>query len=143
MASAGNKIELDENHRRVVSVLLRQVEKACEGVLEWLDREPGLLNRLRDDLSVSQRERLRELTGRLREEVYRFESEVTLSPAIQSRKRAIAALLSSTQIDLEEGKSPGLRGYGRLPEEVERELDTKLDRLLLVLEVMSTVVDRE
>jgi hypothetical protein len=107
MPISGEKLQLNENHRRVISILLRRVEKTCDGVLDWLDRKPGLLNRLRDDLTSEQQAQFQELINRLYKEIRRFDSEVALDPAVKSRRRAIAALLSTAQIDLEEGGATG------------------------------------
>src|SRR5712692_5973725 len=141
MPNTSDKLRLGENHRRVVSVLLREVEKMCEAILEWLDKKPGVLSWVEDDLTAEQQTRLRKLVEQLRGEIRRFDSEVTLDPAVQSRRRAIATLLSAHRIDLEEVNSANLRGYGRLPDEVGRELDAKLGRLTTLLEAMSGVVE--
>ena len=142
MPNTSDKLRLGENHRRVVSVLLREVEKMCEAILEWLDKKPGVLSWVEDDLTAEQQTRLRKLVEQLRGEIRRFDSEVTLDPAVQSRRRAIATLLSAHRIDLEEVNSANLRGYGRLPDEVGRELDAKLGRLTTLLEAMSGVVEQ-
>ncbi len=141
MPNTSDKLRLGENHRRVVSVLLREVEKMCDAILEWLDKKPGLLLRVQDDMTAEQQAGLRKLVEQLRGEIRRFDSEVTLDPAVQSRRRAIATLLSAHRINLEEVNSANLRGYGRLPDEVGRELDAKLGRLTTLLEAMSGVVE--
>ncbi len=142
MQHTSNKLRLSENHRRVVSVLIREVEKMCGAVLDWLDKKPGLLNRIEDDLTAEQQARLRKLVDQLREEIRRFNDEVALDRALQSRQRAIAALISANMIHLEEVNSSSLKGYGQLSEEVGRELDAKLARLITLLETMSRVVEK-
>src|SRR5712692_9257267 len=141
MPNTSDKLRLGENHRRVVSVLLREVEKMCDAILDWLDKKPGLLLRVQDDMTAEQQAGLHKLVQQLRGEIRRFDSEVTLDPAVQSRRRAIAALLSANRTHLEEVDSAGLRGYGQLPEDVGRERDAKLGRLTTLLEVMSGVVE--
>src|SRR5713226_1345054 len=142
MPNTSDKLRLGENHRRVVSVLLREVEKMCDAILDWLDKKPGLLLRVQDDMTAEQQAGLRKLVQQLRGEIRRFDSEVTLDPAVPSRRRAIATLLSAHRINLEEVNSGNLRGYGRLPDEVGRELDGKLGRLTTLLEAMSGVVEQ-
>ncbi len=93
-------------------------------------------------MTAEQQAGLRKLVQQLRGEIRRFDSEVTLDPAVQSRRRAIATLLSAHRINLEEVNSANLRGYGRLPDEVGRELDGKLGRLTTLLEAMSGVVEQ-
>ncbi len=142
MPETTKKLRLGENHRRVISVLLREVEKMCDAVLNWLDRKPGLLQRIGDDLPVEQQGQLRKLVDELQSEIQCFDNEVTLDRRLQSRRRAIEALISRTLIDLEEVRDSKLRGYGQLPEEVERQLGNKLDRLINLLEAMSKVAQK-
>ena len=143
MSTTPNKLSLSENHRRVVSVLLREVEKMCDAVLDWLDKKPGMLHGIGDDVPAEQREQLRGLVGEVQSEVRRFDSEVALDHRVQSRRRAIGALVSRTRIDLEEVKDSKLRGYGQLPEDMERQLGEKLDRLIRLLEAVSEVLEQD
>jgi hypothetical protein len=125
----------------VLSAVLRRVESACDEILAWLDRRPGLLQRLRNDVSHRQAQQLRSLAARLRVEVARIQHQVTVDSSEQSRARAIAAVISSTRVEIEEVRTPGLRGYGSLPEDIEAALDARLARLLDCLETMSDVVE--
>jgi hypothetical protein len=143
MSEGRVKLRLGENHRRVVSVLLRNIEKAADGITTWLERKPGLLHHYRDDFTAAQKSRLREMATQLHAEIRRFYDEVELDCAMQSRRRAIAALISSATIDLEEVNSQSLRGYGEVPEEIGHELDAKLERLLRCLEQVRTILDGE
>lgn len=143
MSEARVKLRLGENHRRVVSVLLRNVEKAADGITAWLERKPGLLHRYREDLTPLQKARLREMAGQLHAEIRRFYEEVELDCSTQSRRRAIAALVSSATIDLEEVDSRSLRGYGEVPAEIGCALDAKLQRVLQCLEQIQTVIEEE
>jgi hypothetical protein len=135
------KLQLGENHRRVVSVLIRRVEAACEGILQDLDRRSGLLHSVQDDVSPEQAKKLRELAGKLRAEVERVESEVRLDPAVRSRKRSIAARVSSAIIDLEEVSGSALRGYGEMPKELEQALAEKFARFIAVLQEMERIAE--
>lgn len=142
MGEVGQQILLGENHRRVVSVVLRQVEATCDEVAALLERRSGLLQRLREDVSMGQAQELHSLAARLRAEVARVHTEVTVDLGEQSRARGIAAAISLSRVEIEEVMTPGLRGYGRLPSEIESALDTKFSRLLACLEAMSDVVER-
>lgn len=141
MSESAKKLQLGENHRRVVSVLMRRVEMVCEGILQDLDRKSGLLYSLEDDLAPEHARKLRELAEKLRKEVARVESEISLDPAVRSRKRSIAARISSAIIDLEEVGGSGLRGYGAVSKELEQALDEKFARLTAVLQEMERVAE--
>jgi len=136
---SAKKLHLSENHRRVVSVLMRRVETVCEGILQDLDRKSGLLHNMEDDVPPEQARMLRLLAEKLRAEVARVESEISLDPAIRSRKRSIAARISSAIIDLEEIGGSGLRGYGAVSEELEQALGEKFARLVGVLQEMERI----
>ena len=134
------RITLGENHRRVVSAVLRRVETTCDEVLFWLDRRAGTLQTYLDDLSPRQVEQLRLLAERLRKEVARIQTGLTTDARAQSRARAIAGVLSAMRTELEEVLTPGLRGYGALEPETEAALDAKFARLLTSLESMNSVI---
>lgn len=141
MSENFQKLTLGENHRRVVSSVLRHVEATSDEVLAWIRRPGGILQHLSEDISDRQADELRALVGRLREEINRVQNEVAADPSSQSRSRRIAALVSLARIELQEVLTPGLRGYGSLLPETEVALDAKFSRLLACLEAMSRVVE--
>jgi len=141
MSDETKKLHLGENHRRVVSVLIRRVEAACDGILQDLDRRSSLLLSMEDDVRAEQDRKLRELVGKLHAEVARVASEVTLDPAVRSRRRSIAARISATMIDLEDVSGSALRGYGAMPQDAERTLIEKFARLIIVLQEMERIAE--
>ena len=136
------KLSLGENHRRVVSALLRRIESTCDEVMEWLRRPSGNLLQFTDDVTPKHADELRALVSGLREENGRVRAELLADASVQSRARGIAASVSLTRIEIEEVFTPGLRGYGPLPPEMEAALDAKLRRLLTYLEAMSAIAER-
>ncbi len=141
MQATRSKLQLSENHRRVISALLRGVERRCEEMADWLDRTSGLLQRVEDDLRPGEAARLHKLLGQVRAEIARFNDEVPLTPGRESRRRALAALVTTGVTDLAESQSQHLKGYGKMPEETARALDAKLARLLVLLEEMQRIVE--
>jgi hypothetical protein len=136
------KLVLGENHRRVVSAVLRRVESTCDEVLGWLERPGGDLVQLEEDLAPGQADELRAVVERLREETRRVEEEIVVDHSVQSRARAVSASVSLTRVEIEEVLTPGLRGYGALHPEVEAALDAKFLRLLACLQAMSRIAGR-
>ncbi|HLZ92722.1 MAG TPA: hypothetical protein VKQ28_13495 [Candidatus Acidoferrum sp.] len=128
------KLDLGENHRRVVSAVLRRAESTCEEVLSGLGQPSGHLLQFQEDVGPEQAAELRRLVNQLREEIRRVEGEMLLDVSVQSRARCIASSVSLTRVEIEEVLTPGLRGYGALPAEVEAALDRKFLRLLACLE---------
>jgi len=136
------KLALGENHRRVVSAVIRRVETTCDEVLGWLERPAGDLHKLEEDIAPRQADELRLLVKRLREETRRVQNELVVDPSVHSRARGIAASVSLTRTEIEEILTPGLRGYGALPPEMEAALDKKFARLLACLQAMGEIAER-
>jgi hypothetical protein len=134
MANDTEILKLGENHRRVVSVVLRSLEQMCGEIDGWLERKSGVLFRIHGDLTKDQRAALRALTPRLRGELRRLQGEIELEAAVQSLRGTMVALLSANIVNVEDTDASYLAGYGRLPEEVSRKLDHEFKRLLAILE---------
>ncbi|HEV2297426.1 MAG TPA: hypothetical protein VGR72_02790 [Candidatus Acidoferrales bacterium] len=135
------KLKLGENHRRVVSVLLRGLEQMCDEIEARLAEVPGVLCHVKSDLSPAQGAALREMTARVREEIRRLNTQIELDAAVRSPRRAILALLSASIVNLEESDSKRLRGYGPLASEAAARLDDELSRLIGLLEEMTTIAE--
>lgn len=135
------KLKLGENHRRVVSVLFRGLEQACDEIEAMFRESPGALHQLHDDLTSKQRSALREMTGRVRGEIQRLASEIELDTSIRSQRRTVLALLSSCIVNLEEFEPKKLRGYGSMSPEVEARLSGEFQRLIELLERMAAIVE--
>lgn len=142
MPEKPRKLALGENHRRVVSAVVRRVETTCDEVIGWLERPGGDLRTLEDDVAPKQADELRVLVRRLREETRRVQNELVIDPSVQSRARGIAASVSHTRTEIEEILTPGLRGYGALAPEMEAALDKKLARILACLQAMGEIAER-
>ena len=137
------KLQLGENHRRAVSVLLRGLERMCDEIESALVEAPGVLRRVKDDLSAAQGMALRKMSGRVRGEIRRLNLEIELEPGVRSRQRTIRAILSVNIINLEESGSERLRGYGVLSKEAAAQLDGEFNRLIALLEEMEAVVEQK
>jgi hypothetical protein len=135
------KLKLGENHRRVVSVLLRGLEQACDEIEAAFLGSPGALHRIHDDLSPKQRSALHEMTERVRGEIHRLASEIELDTLIRSQCRTILALLSASIVNLEESEPKKLRGYGPMSPEAEARLSSEFQRLIELFEQMAAVVE--
>ena len=136
------KLKLGENHRRVVSVLLRGLEQACDEIEAAFRETPGLLDRIHDDLSADQRERLREMVRRVRSEIRRLAGEIELDASSRSQRRTILALLSASIINLEESDPKKLRGYGPMSPQAEARLSSEIQLLIEMFEQMSAIVEQ-
>lgn len=137
------KLKLGENHRRVVSVLLRGVERACDEIEAALADSDGLLHRVSADLTVDQQSSLRQMAERVRSELARITSQIELDVSVHSQRRRILALLSSSIVNLEESTPAKLGGYGELSPEAESRLETEFAHLLALLNEMESALERD
>lgn len=137
------KLKLGENHRRVVSVLLRGVERACDEIEAALADSGGLLHRVSADLTVNQQSSLRQMAERVRSELARITSQIELDVSVHSQRRRILALLSSSIVNLEESTPAKLGGYGDLSAEAKSRLAAEFARLLALLNGMESALERD
>jgi hypothetical protein len=137
------KLKLSENHRRVVSVLLRGLEQACDEIDASFQESPGTLRQIHEDLSAPQRSALRQMTQRVRGEIRRLASEIELDSSSRSQRRTVLALLSASIVNLEESEPRKLRGYGSMSPEAEARLSAEFQRLLSLLEQMVGLVEQD
>lgn len=137
------KLKLGENHRRVVSVLLRGVERACDEIEASLDDSDGVLHRMKADLTSEQQTSLRQTTERVRSEIARVASQIELDVSVHSQRRRILALLSSSIVNLEESSPAKLGGYGELSTEAKSRLAAEFGRLLALLNGMESALERD
>lgn len=135
------KLKLGENHRRVISVLLRGIERACEEIDASLRDGDGIFYRVAGDLAGEQQHALRKMTERVRSELRRIVAGIELDVSAHSRRRKISALLSSSIVNLEESTPDKLRGYGELSSEAKARLETEFARLLELLNEMESLLD--
>ncbi len=123
-------------------MVLRSLEQMCEEIEHWLLRRSGLLIQVERDLSAEQVEELRRQTAQLRVELHHMAAAIRLNPSAQSPRRAIAALLSTNIVQLEETTSERLRGYGTLTGEARQKIDAELSKLIRLMERMLKGVER-
>jgi hypothetical protein len=138
---AVGKVELSENHRRVLSVVLRGLDQMCGEAQDCLDNRLGRLWPERMDLTAEQQEEVRRLAGRIRREIHRIAEGIEAEGEVLSAKAVIRALASAQIVQLEESDSSGLRGYGPLSGRAAAWLDTEVGHLKTLLGEMVRVVE--
>jgi hypothetical protein len=141
MLEGMKKISLGDNHRLAASILFRGTERACDATIEWLEKPSSLLHVLRDDISPADEAHLRRLAASLKDEIKRMAASVELEPAHTSRRRAIAAILSTGLIDLQETQDSQWRGYGVLSAEAKKALNDGMARMAALLEKMLAIAE--
>lgn len=113
----------------------------CSEVDASLEESSGILQRMLDDVSRTQKKELRSMTVSIRAEVARVASEIELDTGVLSRRRKIAALISASIVNVEESDPQKLRGYGPLSDLAMRRLQEEFSRLHTLLEQMAAIVE--
>lgn len=143
MSEGSAKIEFGENHRRVVSVLMRGTESACDEVVACLDPRSAVLAEVRDDLTSEAKVQLRDLAGQLKAQVLAFSREAALDKKQSSIRRSVAATVSAALIDLQDAQNSGLRGYGQLDNREKQILDARIHSMIALLRQMLRIAEHE
>lgn len=123
--STGPLIELSENHRRSVSITLQLVDKA---LCEWNDWANGhvqssVMYSQRDTFSTAQKKELWNRIAKIRQLMVRLRDDLQLTVNVVATSQLMvgqAAVLWEMLTDL---NSRGLKGYGKVPEDLAPYLD--------------------
>lgn len=118
-------IELSENHRRSISIVLQLVDKALCQWNDWTRGEvaPGTMYQQQDTLSLAQKRELRSKISRVRELIIRMRDDLQLEPSVVTTPQLIVGQATVLWEMLAELNSRSLRGYGEVHEDLARYLD--------------------
>ena len=118
-------MELSDNHRRSISIVLQLVDKALCEWDAWLDRPPqdGVMYQQQDTLSATEKKRLRRKSSMVRELILRLRNDLQLEPSRPASSQMIVGQATILWEMLAELNSRSLQGYGRVPEELAHYLD--------------------
>jgi hypothetical protein len=123
--STSRLIELSDNHRRSISIVLQLVDKALCEWAAWIDRPPqaGVMYQRQDTLSPTQKKRLRQKSSMVRQVILRLRDDLQLEPSRPASSQMIVGQATILWEMLAELNSRSLEGYGRVPEELAYYLD--------------------
>src|SRR5690242_12205639 len=125
-------IILNANQRRHFEVLLGGLEDSIAKIESLLAPEIAgdrILSLMPDDLPEDFRTSAWETLGGVRTQIAELSVLLMLRPRNVSRRRTIAAALTSEAIRLEDSLSPQLQGYGTLDPTVEQYVDPILSQM--------------
>jgi hypothetical protein len=117
-------IELSDNHRRSISIVLQLVDKALCEWDGWIDRppQPGVMYQ-QQDFSPTQKKRLRQKSSMVRQVILRLRDDLQLEPSRPASSQMVVGQATVLWEMLAELNSRFLEGYGRVPEELAHYLD--------------------
>jgi hypothetical protein len=137
-------IKLSENHSRSISITLQLVDEA---LCEWQDWaqgnvRSGVMFREEYSLSPTQKVGLLERIAAIRELLTRLRDDLQLEPKMAATSHSIrgqAAVLWETLADL---NSRGLKGHGKVPDELSAYLDPIGERLCEEMNAIARLFSR-
>ena len=133
-------IVLNANQRRHFEVLLGRLEDSIakiESLLVAESADDRILSLVADDLPEEFRASARETLGGVRTQIAELSVLLMLRPRNVSRRRTIAATLTSEAIRLEDSLSSQLQGYGALDPTVAQYLDPILSQMATILAALA------
>lgn len=125
------RIELSENHRRSISVSLQLLDQA---LCEWDDWsqgrvQKGVIYRQQDTFSSEQKGELQRRIASTRRLISRLRDDLQLDAKIVPTSQSIVGQAAVLWEMLTGLNTQGLRGYGRVPEDLSHYLDPIGDKL--------------
>jgi hypothetical protein len=138
-------ITLNANQRRHFAVLFARLEDTIRRVERWLDAadEGAVLSLSDDDVAEPLRRDARVVLRSMKDRIAALALHLELSPRRQSKRRAIAAALTSEAIRLEDSVSQQLRGYGPVDESVAQQLDPILMDMARMLATLASAFNHD
>ena len=142
--STSRSIELSDNHRRSISIVLQLVDKALCEWDAWIDRPPpaGVMYQQQDTLSPTQKKRLRQKSSVVRELILRLRDDLQLEPSRPASSQMVVGQATILWEMLAELNSRSLEGYGRVPEELAHYLDPIGEQLAAEMNEISFLFSR-
>jgi hypothetical protein len=141
MADTAAPIVLNANQRRHFEVLFARFEDTLVEI-DWLlthqANDARTLTLYHDDLPRTFRKKAPAAIRHLREMIGTLSTTLDLRPRTQSRRRAIAALLTSQAVRIEDSLAPQMRGYGEIDVSASQRLDPQLRTMITQLGQLTT-----
>jgi hypothetical protein len=129
--STRQTIELSDNHRRSILIILQLVDKALCEWDGWARGEvpSGTMYQQQDTLSLAQKRDLSSKIARVRHLIIRLRDDLQLGPSLVTTPQLIVGQATVLWEMLADLNSRFLRGYGEVPEDFARYLDPLGEKL--------------
>ena len=129
------KIDFNENHLRVLSVVLRHIEKVMEDMIYALNKKnKGITYEIIVDYDEKDIKEKLKVIEEVKQQIegmfteYNLKKEITtLNRTIESKKNHIWEVLQDSYII-------GLKKYGNIDNEHSETFDSEIDKMLMIIE---------
>lgn len=126
------KLQVSENHRRVLSARLRTLEESALALLDLFEAVDNAFTE-RDALPEERKADVRRLVGTLRSRIEEIKTDLELERTRLEAKRYANAVVVAMSVNVEELHPNYLKGYGKVPEDLARYLRSEVNQLLGLL----------
>jgi hypothetical protein len=129
--STNRSIELSDNHRRSISIVLQLVDKTLCQWDDWAQGEVsvGVMYRQQDTLSLTQKRELSSKIAGVRQLIIRLRDDLQLEPGLATTPQLIVGQATVLWEMLADLNSRSLRGYGEVPKDLACYLDPLAEKL--------------
>jgi len=117
-------------HAGALTARMLILEEDCREIERNLDGFRGILYEYAGEIPESAKQRMRAVLAEILEKLESISLELGLRKQVVELDKLIESRLSRIWVTLHESKPRGLRGYGVVPEDLEKYLDPRLDGIL-------------
>lgn len=136
-------MQIPANQKRILSVTARKVEESLNEMESILNGEKNnnLTEEIIPTLPDNKKAEIIPIIKELREENEKFFNEFSLKPQKLYEDRLIKAQSSYLWTILIDSKSKQLKNYGKVPEDAQEAIDSRINNLLNALEKLTRVLN--
>jgi hypothetical protein len=120
-------------HAGALAARMLILEEDCREIERHLDGFHGILYEYAGEIPENTKQRMRAMLAEILDKVTSVRLALGLRKQVVELDKLIESRLSHIWVTLHESKSPGLRGYGAVPEELKAYLDPRMDGILALL----------
>ena len=117
-------------HAGALAARMLILEEDCREIERNLEGFHGILYEYAGEIPESAKQRMRGTLAEILDKLEAISVELGLRKQVVELDRLIESRISRIWVTLHESKSRGLRGYGVVPEDLKKYLDTRMDGIL-------------
>jgi hypothetical protein len=126
-------VSISPAHAGALAARMLILEEDCRDIERHLDGFHGILYEYAGEIPETSKQQMRAVLAEILDKVASMRLELRLPRQVVELDKLIESRLSHIWVTLHESKSPSLRGFGAVPEELKAYLDPRVDRILSLL----------
>jgi len=126
-------LSISPAHTSALAARMLTLEEDCREIERNLDGFHGIFYEYAGDIPETTKQRMRAMLVEILDKLTSIKLDLALPKQVVGLDKLIESRLSHIWVTLHESKSPGLRGYGVVPEHLKAYLDPRMDGILSLL----------